>query len=106
MKKVMPWVIGVLLTLPGGVALGGPPVDEAVAAVRAAAFEQADTNSDGVLTLEEFRILMELREEMHFARLDTNDDGTVSLEELTAGRGKPGRRGHRRGRGHRHGPPW
>ena len=99
MMKLTPWILGALLALQAGAALawGGPPPDGAFAEARAAAFEEADANDDGALTLEEFRTLMAMREQRHFERLDADDNGRVTLEELEEGRGKRGRRARRRG---------
>lgn len=59
---------------------------------------QADTNSDGVLTRQEF----DAGRVSEFARLDADRNGQLTREEMRAGRGERGehRRGGRRG-GHR-----
>lgn len=58
---------------------------------------QSDTNSDGVLTRQEF----DAGRAADFARLDADRNGQLTREEMRAGRGERGE--HRRGRhgGHR-----
>jgi Ca2+-binding EF-hand superfamily protein len=55
---------------------------------------QADANSDGVLTRQEF----DAGRDAHFTRLDANNDGQLSREEMRAMRGHH----HRRMRGGMH----
>lgn len=54
---------------------------------------QADANSDGVLTRQEF----DAGRVAHFTRLDANNDGQLSREEMRAMRGDRHRRGGRAG---------
>lgn len=55
----------------------------------AAAFKKLDKNSDGKLTLEEFKGKREEAEaKKGFDRMDANKDGGVSLEEFKAAREK------------------
>ena len=59
----------------------------------------ADTDQDGLISLDEFKARSDARVEAHFARLDTNADGYISEEEMQAAprrsHDKKGRRGHR-----------
>ncbi len=54
---------------------------------------QSDSNSDGVVTRQEFDAGRDAR----FASLDANNDGQLTRDEMRAGRGDRGHRGHRRG---------
>ncbi len=60
----------------------------------------ADTNQDGLITLDEFKAMHDARIEAHFARLDADADGYISEEEMQAAprrsRDKQGRRGWHR----------
>jgi hypothetical protein len=71
--------------LPQYVASGGPP-PEIAAATESAAFDQADADADGELTLDEFRSFHEAMqkeiEAAHFARIDADRDGGLTLQEL------------------------
>ena len=53
-----------------------------------AMFRDADTNRDGLVTLEEFHALVNARRDAaikaRFARVDANGDGTISIAEFTA----------------------
>ncbi|MGH6952391.1 MAG: hypothetical protein ACREH4_16125, partial [Vitreimonas sp.] len=60
---------------------------------------QADANTDGVLTRQEF----DAGRTAHFTRLDANSDGQLSREEMRAMRGERHHRGGRGGRGGMHG---
>ena len=86
---------------------------EEVQAFRATMFNAADANQDGALTLDEMVAHHETMEAQRkaerqarmFEKLDTDANGTVSAAEFAARpamkdhRGKPGRRGDRRGPG-------
>ena len=66
------------------------------------AFKKLDTNSDGSLTLDEFKASPRFakdasKAEEAFKKLDTNADGKLSLDEFKAGRGSPGPGGGGRG---------
>jgi len=61
----------------------------------------ADTNQDGMITLDEFKAMHNARIEEHFARLDADSDGYLSEEEMQAARRSHdqwGRRGPQRER--------
>jgi hypothetical protein len=77
---------------------GGALLREQFEAKRAALFQEADADRNGMLTPSEFARLDELLErhriEFRFRRLDANGDGSVSIEEFTAAR-PPWRRGGR-----------
>jgi len=84
---------------------------EEVQAFRATVFNAADANQDGALTLDEMIAHHETMEAQRkaerqarmFEKLDADGNGTVSAAEFAARptmkdhRGKPGRRGDRRG---------
>ena len=53
-------------------------------AVRAARFDEKDTNDDGVLDLDEFVASLEERIKSHFDRLDQDDDGEISKDEYVS----------------------
>lgn len=65
--------------------------------VLAEKFTAADTDSDGLLTLDEMSAAHEQRHQErvaeHFAELDTDENGFVSLEEFQAGKPQAGRHG-------------
>ena len=69
---------------------GGPPRHENMAAARAAALAQADTDGDGALSASEFpgfeEAMQRGRAEAHFACLDADGDGKVTAEELDKGK--------------------
>ncbi|WP_334184094.1 EF-hand domain-containing protein [Novosphingobium sp.] len=79
---------------PGGPGGGGRPrmpkpisrahYDKIVTAM----FRDADTNRDGLVTLEEFHALVNTRRDAaikaRFAKVDANGDGTISIAEFTA----------------------
>ena len=69
-------------------AFGGPPED--FAAAESAAFTEADSNGDGVLSADEFVNFHELMrrkmEALEFSRVDANGDGGITLDELKAAR--------------------
>ena len=52
------------------------------------AMKNADTNSDGKLSYDEFRTSHEKRIEKHFKRMDANSDGFVDAMEKQAARDK------------------
>jgi hypothetical protein len=61
-------------------------------------FKKLDTNSDGNISLDEFKASPRgqkdsAQAEEHFKKLDANGDGKVTLEELKAGHGPGGRGG-------------
>jgi Ca2+-binding EF-hand superfamily protein len=56
---------------------------------------QADANSDGTVTRQEF----DAHRVARFATLDANHDGSLTREEMRAQRGERGERGHRGRRG-------
>lgn len=62
----------------------------------------ADTDQDGLITLDEFKAMHDARLEAHFTRLDANADGYISEEEMQAAprrsRDKQGRRGSKKER--------
>jgi hypothetical protein len=118
--KLGRWLlIGAVLTLAVPLFAQGPPDPRQMEAERAAAFDEADADGNGTLSLEEFKTFESLiRQKMaqhfkdangdgaappplpamdperHFKQLDTNGDGAVSLDELQAerprfGRGQP-----------------
>jgi hypothetical protein len=106
------WLLmGTVLTLAAPLAAQGPPNPQQMEAERAAAFDEADTDGNGTLSLDEFKTFESLlRQKMtqhfketngdgaappplpamdperHFKQLDTNGDGAVSLDELQAER--------------------
>ncbi|EDN71393.1 EF hand domain protein [Beggiatoa sp. PS] len=65
--------------------------------VLAEKFTAADTNSDGLLTLDEMSAAHEQhhqeRAAEHFAELDADENGSISLEEFQAGKPPAGRHG-------------
>ncbi|HUI26284.1 MAG TPA: EF-hand domain-containing protein [Candidatus Kryptonia bacterium] len=69
-------------------AFGGPPED--FAAAESAAFAEADSNGDGVLSVDEFVNFHELMrrklDALSFNRIDANGDGGITLDELKAAR--------------------
>lgn len=93
---ILTGTMGALLIAPTAL-LAQPPSREEMEAEMAAVFAQADADSSGTLTLEEFTTFETLmRQNMakrHFARIDADSDGTVTLEELQAGGPGPGGRG-------------
>jgi Ca2+-binding EF-hand superfamily protein len=56
-------------------------------------FSRKDTNSDGSLTLDEFKTGMKDKQlenaDKRFKKIDTNGDGKVSFDEFKAGMTKP-----------------
>jgi len=58
-------------------------------------FFQADANSDGTVTRQEF----DAHRSARFASLDANNDGNLTREEMGAQRAERGERGHRGRRG-------
>jgi len=56
-------------------------------------FKRKDANSDGSLSLDEYKAGMKDRQlenaEKRFKKIDTNSDGKLSLEEFKAGMPKP-----------------
>ena len=76
----------VFVAVPALARCGGPPQPEDMAAAKAAALAQADTDGDGALSVSEFPAFEEAmhrgRAEAHFACLDANGDGKVTAEEL------------------------
>jgi Ca2+-binding EF-hand superfamily protein len=56
-------------------------------------FSRKDANSDGSLTLDEFKTGMKDKQlenaDRRFKKIDTNSDGRVSFDEFTAGMTKP-----------------
>ena len=56
-------------------------------------FKRKDANSDGSLSLEEYKSGMKDRQlenaEKRFKKIDTNSDGKLSFEEFKAGMPKP-----------------
>ncbi len=112
--KLGRWLLmGTVLTLAAPLFAQDPPSPQEMDAERAAMFDEADTDGDGMLSLDEFkRFDSLLREkitqrskpldangngagpprlpamdpEQHFKQLDTNGDGAVSLDELQAER--------------------
>jgi hypothetical protein len=66
-----------------------------------AAFKKLDTNSDGSLSLDEFKASPRGRKnpakaEEVFKKLDADSNGSVSLEEFKAGAAHRGGKGHRK----------
>lgn len=57
----------------------------------------ADTNDDGLITLDEFKAMHEARVEERFARLDADADGYISEEEMQEARRRAHDRHGRRG---------
>ncbi len=79
---------------PGGSGGGGKPrAPKPISRARydkivTAMFREADTNRDGLATLEEFHALVNARRDAairgRFAKVDANGDGTISMAEFTA----------------------
>lgn len=59
----------------------------------AARFQQADTNGDGALTLDEAKAGRVIPVVHHFDQLDVDKDGKVSMDELNSARMQHGRHG-------------
>ena len=79
------------------------PTQEEREATRTALFTEADTDKNGLLTIEEYAVLKDLVEDARAARvftcLDSNGDGAVSAEELAAHQPQQRGRGNRGGQG-------
>ena len=45
-------------------------------------FKTADTNSDGLISKEEFQIMQKRRLKQFFAKIDLNNDNHLSIEEI------------------------
>lgn len=73
-----------------------------VTAAFAAPAMEADTDDNGLISLDEFKAMKAARVEQQFARLDTDADGFISAEEMQAaprrGHEKFGKRKHRKER--------
>lgn len=92
--KIGRWLLtGTMLLLPAQMRAQSPPSPAEIEAERAALFAQADTDGNGMLSVDEFKVFESLvRDKMaerHFNHLDTNGDGAVSLDELQAERPGP-----------------
>ena len=66
-------------------------------------FKTLDTNSDGSLSLDEFKASPKAQKnpakaEERFKKMDTNSDGSVSLEEFKAAGPPPGGKGGKGGK--------
>ncbi|MGQ0532568.1 MAG: hypothetical protein ACT4OF_07740 [Caulobacteraceae bacterium] len=95
MRKILLAAAGAAVLAAGGVGLALANQDAQDREDRHGIF-QSDSNSDGVLTREEF----DAGRDALFVRLDGNNNGELTREELRAGRegrGHRGRRGHRSG---------
>jgi Ca2+-binding EF-hand superfamily protein len=71
------------------VAIAATPAIAEDAAALEAAFKKLDTNTDGSLSLDEFKASPEgvkdpAKAEAKFKKLDTNTDGSLSLDEYKA----------------------
>jgi Ca2+-binding EF-hand superfamily protein len=66
------------------------------------AFEQADTNKDGKISYEEFRIAHEKRAEEMFKKIDTNGDGFIDEAERKSFHEKMCERHHEHHKGWKH----
>lgn len=51
-------------------------------------FEETDTNNDGIISKEEFKVHHEQKMEEWFAKLDTNGDGKITEAEVKDGKAK------------------
>lgn len=68
-----------------------------VSAAFAGSLMDADTDQDGMITLDEFKAMHNARVEAQFARLDTDADGYISAEEMAAAPRRSRDQGGRRG---------
>jgi len=82
--------------LAGAAGLATAQQDTSPTRERGAAFFQADANSDGAVTRQEYDASRTAR----FSQLDTNNDGQLTRDERRAERGDRGRHGRRGGGGH------
>jgi len=101
--KASRWLLmGTMLICPGPLLAIEPPSPEEMKAEQVALFAQADADSSGTLSLDEFKnfesLMRDKMTQRHFQHMDKNGDGVVSLEELQAA-------GPGHGPGHRGGPP-
>lgn len=88
-KTPMKTVSATLIALTLGVAITTVPAIAADAAALEAAFKKLDTNTDGTLSLDEFKASPEgvkdpEKAQKQFKKLDANTDGTLSLDEFKA----------------------
>ena len=74
--------IASIFLLGSSIAAAHPDSSEALSRPLDKRFKNADANSDGLISKEEFQIMQKRRLEKIFARIDLNNDNHLSKEEM------------------------
>tara|TARA_B100000579_G_scaffold308876_1_gene258568 strand:+ start:210 stop:500 length:291 start_codon:yes stop_codon:yes gene_type:complete len=80
--KIYLTAITSIFLLGSSIATAHPDPSETLSRPLDKRFKTADTNSDGLISKEEFQVMQKRRLKQFFAKIDLNSDNHLSIEEL------------------------